>query len=151
MPPLIRAESPDSADATALIVELEEYLVPLYPQESRHGLSVEQLIRENVAFFVIRHDGLPAGCGGIQLVGTAYGEIKRMFVRPHFRGTGLGRHMLEHLAVHARQQGVQLLRLETGIYQAEALRLYERFGFHRIPPFGNYREDPLSVFMELSL
>ncbi|HEX9782967.1 MAG TPA: GNAT family N-acetyltransferase, partial [Opitutaceae bacterium] len=123
----------------------------LYPPESRHGFHIEQLLREAVAFFVVRHDGMPAGCGGVKVFGTAYGEIKRMYVRPQFRGLGLGKLMLHHLADHVRQQGVTLLRLETGIYQPEAIGLYERCGFQRIPPFGAYREDPLSVFYEKRL
>ena len=144
----IRAERPDSLDAVQLIGELEAHLRPLYPQESRHGFSVEKLLREAVAFFVIRQEGLPAGCGGIKLYETAYGEVKRMYVRPQFRGTGLGRRMLDHLAAYARQNGVELLRLETGIYQVDAVRLYEHWGFKRIPPFGEYREDPLSIYYE---
>jgi putative acetyltransferase len=151
MPTLIAAERPDTVDATTLIGELDRCLEPLYPQESRHGFRVEQLLHEAVAFFVMRHDGVPAGCGGVKLFGTAYGEIKRMYVRPQFRGSGLGKLMLNHLADHARQQGVVVLRLETGIYQSEAIGLYERCGFQRIGPFGAYQEDPLSVFFEKRL
>jgi GNAT superfamily N-acetyltransferase len=140
----ITPERPDTADATALINELESHLASLYPSESRHGFSVEKLIAENVAFFVLRDHGQPAACGGIKLFGTEYGEIKRMYVRPQFRGRGFGKQILNHLADHARAHGVCLLRLETGIHQREAIALYERMGFERIPPFGTYREDPLS-------
>jgi GNAT superfamily N-acetyltransferase len=145
---MIVPERPDTADAMMLISELEAYLQPNYPPESRHGYSVEKLLQEAVAFFVIRHDGTPAGCGGIKLFGTAYGEVKRMYVRRQFRGLGLGKLMLNHLAGYAQQQGVAILRLETGIYQTEAIGLYEGFGFQRIPPFGAYKEDPLSLFYE---
>lgn len=148
MSTIITPERPDTADAMLLIVELEEYLTPLYPAESRHGFSVEKLIRENVAFFVLRQAGTPAGCGGIKLFDTDYGEIKRMYVRPRFRGLGLSRLLLNHLADYALAQGVSLLRLETGIYQTEAIGLYERWGFEQIPPFGDYKEDPLSLFYE---
>jgi putative acetyltransferase len=151
MPSLIFEERPDSPAAVQLIAELEAILDPLYPRESRHGLSVEQLVREAVAFFVTRHDGLPAGCGGVQLFGAEYGEVKRMYVRPQFRGLGLGQLMLGHLAGYCRQRGVDVLRLETGIYQVEAIGLYERFGFERIGPFGAYRADPLSVYYEKRL
>ena len=82
MPALIVAERPDTLDATNLMTELDRYLEPLYPPESRHGFHIEQLLREAVAFFVVRHDGMPAGCGGVKVFGTAYGEIKRMYVRP---------------------------------------------------------------------
>lgn len=148
MPVSITRERPDSVDARALIAELEALLEPHYPRESRHGYSVEQLLAEAVAFFVIRVDGAPAGCGGIKLVGRGYGELKRMYVRPRFRGAGLGKLMIDQLAGYAREEGVGLLRLETGIYQREAIGLYERVGFYRIPPFGPYHEDPLSLFFE---
>lgn len=148
MATLIMAERPDTADAQMLIDELEAYLTPLYPAESRHGFSVEKLLREGVAFFVIRHDGAAAGCGGLKLFGSEYGEVKRMYVRPQFRGLGLAKAMLDHLATYARERGVGLLRLETGIYQTEAIGLYEQVGFQSIPPFGDYREDPLSRFYE---
>jgi len=146
--PVITRESPDTPDAVLLISELEAHLAPLYPSESRHGFSVEKLLAEDVPFFVLRHDGTPAACGGIKLFGTEYGEIKRMYVRPQFRGQGFGKLMLNHLADHARANGVTLLRLETGIHQREAIALYERVGFRRIPPFGEYKQDPLSLFYE---
>ena len=148
MPTLIVAERPDSMDARTLIAELEAYLAPMYPAESQHGLSVEQLLREKVAFFVVRQDGVAAGCGGVQLFGTEYGEVKRMFIRPRYRGLGLAKKMLEHLESYAREHDVKLLRLETGIAQSEAIGLYERMGFQQIPPFGAYQEDPLSRFYE---
>lgn len=144
-------ERPDTPDAIQLITELEAHLEPFYPSESRHGLSVDQLLNEGVAFFVIRHNNVPAGCGGVQLFGTEYGEVKRMYVRPQFRGLGLARQMLDHLAAYCVQHSVTVLRLETGIYQKEAIGLYERWGFLQIPPFGAYREDPLSVFYEKRL
>jgi len=149
--PVIVPERADSADARALIAELERELDPQYPEASRHGYSVEKLLREAVAFFVTRHAGMPAGCGGVQFFGAEYGEIKRMYVRPGFRSHGLGRLMLGHLAAHVRQQGISLLRLETGIYQSEAIGLYERFGFRRTAPFGAYRDDPLSAFYEMRI
>jgi ribosomal protein S18 acetylase RimI-like enzyme len=148
---VIARERADSPAARALIGELESELEPLYPKTSRHGYSVDELLRNGVAFFVTRHDGTPAGCGGVQVYGTEYGELKRMYVRPGFRGLGLGRQMLERLAEYGREHGVGLMRLETGIYQAEAIGLYERFGFRRVAPFGGYRADPLSVFYEMRI
>lgn len=148
MSPVIVAERPDTPDAMLLIAELEDHLAPLYPVESRHGFSVEKLIREQVAFFVMRQEGVPAGCGGVKLFGTEYGEVKRMYVRSQFRGLGLSKLILNHLADYAVAQGVSLLRLETGIYQTEAIGLYERWGFRQIPPFGEYKADPLSLFYE---
>ena len=148
MPTTITRERPDTTDAIALITELEAELEPLYPRTSRHGYSVEKLIAQNVAFFLVRHDGAPAGCGGVQFFGTEYGELKRMYVRPEFRGLGMAKLMLNHLEDHAHSQEIGILRLETGIYQYAAIGLYERMGYQGIPPFGAYREDPNSVFYE---
>ena len=148
MSAVITPERPDTPDAMALIDELEAVLSPGYPPESQHGYSVQKLIEQGVAFFVLREGGAAAGCGGVQLFGAEYGELKRMYVRPAFRGRGYARLLLDRLAAHARERGVRLLRLETGIYQEEALRLYEGWGFARIGPFGAYKEDPLSIFME---
>jgi putative acetyltransferase len=147
----ITPEHPASPDATALIAELDAQLEPLYARESRHGFSVEKLVADGVAFFVIRDDGAPAGCGGIKLFGTDYGEIKRMYVRPSFRGRGFGKLMLDHLAEYGTSQGISVLRLETGIHQHTAIGLYEQAGFRRIPPFGEYREDPVSLCYEKRL
>jgi GNAT superfamily N-acetyltransferase len=151
MSAIITRESPASADALVLITELEALLEPLYPPENRHGFSVEKLIAQAVAFFVLRDNDTPAACGGIQLFGTAYGEVKRMYVRPRFRGLGFGKLLLNHLADYARAHGVGLLRLETGIRQVAAIRLYEQMGFERIPPFGAYVEGPLNQFYEMRI
>src|ERR1700675_872889 len=140
----IAAERPDTPDALLLIDELQTHLESFYPSESRHGFSVERLIKEGVAFFVLRIDGAPTGCGGIKLFGREYGELKRMYVRPEFRGRQYGELLVDHLAAHARANSITLLRLETGIHQQAAIRLYERLGFQRIPPFGPYTDDPLS-------
>lgn len=148
MPAVIIAERPDTPDAVALVDELETHLASLYPRESRHGYSVEKLIAQGVEFFVTRDNGTPVGCGGIQLFGNEYGELKRMYVRPPFRGLGYGKLMLDHLGEYARSRGVGLLRLETGIHQHAAIRLYEEAGFQSIPPFGEYKPDPLSRFYE---
>lgn len=148
MPTTITRERPDTADSIALIGELETHLASLYPRESRHGYSVEKLIAQGVAFFVVRNNGVSIACGGIQLFGRDYGELKRMYVRPEYRGLGFARQMLDHLATYAKDQGVGLLRLETGIHQTAAIRLYERAGFQSIPPFGEYKPDPLSRYYE---
>jgi putative acetyltransferase len=148
---VISQERPDTPDAAALIAELDAHLASHYAAESRHGFSVEKLQRDGVAFFVSRDDGRAAGCGGVLIVGKEYAEIKRMYVRPTFRGRGLGRQMLDHLVVHATERGLTVIRLETGIHQHEAIALYERSGFRRIPPFGPYRDDPVSRCYEKRL
>jgi GNAT superfamily N-acetyltransferase len=145
-------ERPNSTDAVQLITELDAHLAGHpYPQESRHAFSIDKLVREGVAFFVTRYEDKPAGCGGLKLFGREYGEVKRMYVRPDYRGLGLGKAMLHRLVEYARERQVSVLRLETGIYQPEAIGLYEGFGFLRRPPFGEYKDDPLSVYFEKTI
>src|SRR5262245_55566177 len=143
---------PDSTDAVQLIRELDDHLLGHpYPPQSRHAFSVDKLLRERVVFFVTYLDGELAGCGGVKIFDGEYGEVKRMFVRPVHRGKGLGKAMLNRLAAYATNNGVNLLRLETGIYELEAIKLYEGWGFSRRKPFGEYVEDPLSIYLERQL
>ena len=150
----IAIERADRPDALQLIEELEDVLEPLYPSASRHGYSIQKLIEQKVAFFVARHNGQPAGCGGVQLFADdvpPFGEVKRMYVRPQFRGLGLAKLILNTLKEHVLEHDICLLRLETGIYQTEAICLYEGLGFQQIPPFGDYFEDPLSRCYEMEV
>src|SRR5215813_1998430 len=147
----IQVQDPASLEALELIERLDGYLAGLYPAESNHLLPVEALRQPNVTFLTADVDGEVAGCGAFVNQGGEYAEIKRMFVLPEFRGLKLGRRILEELENRARASGLALARLETGIHQPEALLLYERAGYQRRGPFGDYSEDPLSIFMEKKL
>ncbi|ALZ85503.1 GCN5 family acetyltransferase [Pseudomonas oryzihabitans] len=141
-------ESPDQPEVIALIAELDAYQDDLYPPESRHALDLTSLMQPNVLFLVVRDDsGSALGCGAMVLQDD-YGEIKRMYLSSRARGQGLGGRLLAELEREAVGRGCELARLETGPYQPEALRLYESAGYRRRGPFGAYRDDPLSVFIE---
>ena len=148
---LIQVSDPASPAARELIERLDKYLTSLYPAESNHLLSVEDLKRPGVTFLTAVVDGEVAGCGAFVNQGGDYAEIKRMFILPEFRGLKLGRRVLEEIENLARASGLELARLETGVRQAEALHLYARAGYQRRGPFGDYPEDPLSIFMEKKL
>jgi putative acetyltransferase len=150
-PVTIQVDDPASPAARELIERLDGYLTGLYPAESNHLLPVESLRQPNVTFLTASVDGEIAGCGAFVNQGGEYAEIKRMFVLPEFRGLKLGRRILEELESLARTSGLRLACLETGIHQSEALLLYEKAGYQRRGPFGDYPEDPLSVFMEKKL
>ncbi|WP_129628050.1 GNAT family N-acetyltransferase [Candidatus Oscillochloris fontis] len=141
-------ESPDTHEAAALVRELDAYLLPLYPLESHHGLDVSALVAERVSFFVLRLDGVAAGCGGVKIYAGEYGELKRMYIRPAYRERGLSRLLLHHIEGFTRAQGVNLLRLETGVLQDAAIGLYRTMGFIEVGPFGAYKLDPQSIFFE---
>lgn len=143
----IALENPNQPEVIQLIEDLDAYQKPLYPAESHHGIDLDALSRPNVLFAVIRNDGGSAiGCGAV-VIESEYGELKRMFIRPEDRGQGLSKRLLTFLEEQARAKGCKVFTLETGIYQPQALGLYERAGYQRCAPFGNYKPDPMSVFM----
>ena len=134
-----------------MLARLDAYCAALYPAESNHLMDIASLMQGNVLFLVARDvDGAAVGCAAL-VNKQHYGEVKRMFVDERRRGLGTGRKLLEHLVMFARMSGLSVLRLETGIHQPEAIGLYERLGFARRAPFGEYRDDPLSLFMEMRL
>jgi GNAT superfamily N-acetyltransferase len=100
---------------------------------------------EFIAGFV---DGRPVACGALQPIGDGVGEIKRMYVRPAYRGQGLSRLILAALEELAMQRGYHTLRLETGGFLAPALGLYRGAGYRPIPLFGEYVGNPRSVCFE---
>src|SRR3984885_4579208 len=147
----IAIELPDQPEVIALIAELDAYQDALYPPESRYALDLTALKQPNVLFAVARNDaGRAIGCGAIVLY-PEFGEIKRMYVSPHARGRGVAKNLLALLESQAIASGCKLLKLETGPYQQEALALYASAGYERRGSFGDYPNDPLSVFMQKHL
>jgi len=148
---IINTETPDQPEVRDMLARLDAYCAALYPAESNHLMDIASLMQGDVLFLVARDvDGAAVGCAAL-VNKQEYGEVKRMFVDERRRGLGAGRKLLEHLVMFARMSGLSVLRLETGIHQPEAISLYERMGFERRAPFGDYREDPLSLFMEMRL
>jgi putative acetyltransferase len=149
---MIAQESPDQPDVVALLDASDQYHAALYPSESNHLVGIEGLMTPKSRFLVARgSDGQALGCGAILLrgdAGTETAELKRMWVDPAARGSGLGRRLLDALQAAAIQEGATVIRLETGISQPEAIGLYRAAGFSECGPFGNYVADPLSIFME---
>jgi putative acetyltransferase len=134
----------------ALLQTVSSWSVELYPPESRHGLDLAAYQRPDVTLFVARERGVALGCGAYQLHGDGSAELKSMFVVPEARDRGVGQAILAAIEQALRGR-VATLRLETGVKQQPAIRLYEAAGFRRCGPFGSYRDDPLSIFMEKPL
>lgn len=128
-----------TAEAAALIAELDNELGAAYPPEQRHGYSLAQIFQPNVRFFIARLDGEAVGCGAVALFAD-YAEVKRMYTRPAGRGRGIGKALLARIESEARAAGKPILRLETGTEQSAAMRLYEAFGFIGRSAFGAYAE-----------
>ncbi len=147
----IKTVSPHDEAVQALIAKLDTYQNSLYPAESNHLDSIGTLKKENIYFVGAFKSEVLVGCGAVKVKPEAYGEIKRVFVSPQARGQGVSKLMMNHLEAWLLENDISLARLETGIYQTEALSLYERRGYTEIGPFGDYAVDSLSVFMEKKL
>lgn len=142
-------------EARELIETLEAELSGDFSAEQRHGYNVERVFQPHILFFLARLDGQTVGCGAIALE-NGLAEVKRMYVRPPLRGTGVGRAILRRLEEEAAARGIDRLVLETGDVLEPAIRMYERAGFTRCAAFGPYLAMPpasivRSVFMEKRL
>ena len=148
----LRVESPFDEPALTLTAELAAEVVERYA-DSGEDSDPSEPVDPNVflppggAFVVARLDGEPVGCGAVRRHGGEHGtgEVKRMYVRPGAPGLGVARLVLAELEAIAADLGYTRLRLETGLRQPEAVRLYETAGWHRIEPYGFYADSPLSV------
>jgi putative acetyltransferase len=141
---------PQAADVKALVAVSDAFYEGLYPVESNHLETLDDLDKPNVLFVGCRVDGALVASGAAKLMDDDgdYAEIKRVFVVDDFRGRGLSARIMNFLETELQERGVWLLRLETGVRQPEALGLYRKLGYFERGPFGAYGPDPLSVFME---
>ena len=101
---------------------------------------------ETVSAFLIARDGdgEATGCGALRLLDDGTAEVKRMYVTPQARGTGVATGILRALEDHARRDGISSLVLSTGVKQPDAIRFYEREGYQRIDGYGPYVGEPLA-------
>jgi putative acetyltransferase len=150
----IALERPDRPDVAAALARLDAYLGSLYAPEANHILDARALLDAAVRFYVARVGGVLAGTGAFRAMpgepatgGEAYGEVKRMYVEPPWRGRGLGARLLATLEAGMRDAGIRLALLETGRDQHEAVRLYRRHGYAPHAAFGGYPDNGLSVFL----
>lgn len=125
----------------------------LSPPESVHALNLEKLRKPGITFWTAWKDTQLLGCGALKELDSKHGEIKSMRTPKALRRQGAGRAILAHIIEAARSRGYERLSLETGTMQAfqPAQRLYQSVGFTYCEPFGEYAEDPNSVFMTLRL
>jgi putative acetyltransferase len=140
---ITRAALTDDVSA-ALIRELNAELSGLYPEPGANhfGLDPDEVAPGRGAFLVVHQNGSPVGCGAVRRLDAETGELKRMYVAPAARGTGLGRRLVAALEAEARALGVRRLVLETGTRQHAAIALYQATGFEQIPLYGEYLRSP---------
>jgi putative acetyltransferase len=144
----LHIEDPSAPEVAALVAKLDAFLDSLYPPDPYYLMPVAALCEPHVTFLTARCESRLVGCGAILNHNGEYGEVKRMFVVPEFRGHKIASRILAELERIARAQGLPVMRMETGCRQTEAIRFYENAGYVRRAPFGDYPQCDLSVFFE---
>lgn len=140
---IARADLTDEV-SRALIASLNDELRGVYsePGATHFQLDPDEVTAGRGSFLIVYSDGAPVGCGAVRLLDADTAELKRMYVAPTVRGTGLGRRLVTALEAEARALGVRRLVLETGVRQRAAIALYRATGFHPIPLYGEYCLSP---------
>ena len=146
----IQIVDPRLPEFRAMLQAGEEYGALPYPAESNHYLDVETLCRPEMNFFGAFVDDVVQGCGGFW-AHDDYVEIMRLWVSPRARGLSLSHKLRGEIEALAKREGFSVARLEMGISQPQATALYEKRGYRYAERFGDYKPDPLSVFMEKAL
>ena len=136
------------SDLAWLVSELDAFQRELYPAESNHCLDLSTVNDEQLRCVIVRDEGgAPAGCGALLFQENGSAEIKRVYIRPEYRGRKLGERIISAIETMASERTPCLLRLETGINQQPAIALYRKCGYEICDAFPPYAADPLSVFM----
>jgi putative acetyltransferase len=145
----IRLDNIAGHEVDDLLKASDEYMERLYPSESNHLIYLDQLLNPANVFIGAYFKDNIVGCGAIVLnpESLEYGEVKRLYVDESYRGHKIATKIMNKLEELAKGSGILGLRLETGIYQPEAISLYQKLGYQNILPFGEYEEDLLSVYM----
>jgi GNAT superfamily N-acetyltransferase len=149
MAEIIRTNS-DNPYFRQLVALLDGDLTLRYGELQKHYAEFNHIDFLDTVVLVYEK-GDPAGCGCFRSFAPETVEIKRMYVRPEFRGRGLSRLILRELEKWAAELGNKKSVLETGNRQAEAIQLYHRSGYTEIPNYGNYEGNATSICMTKSL
>ncbi len=144
-------EALDAPDSIELIEAVQQEYIVRYGGRDVTELAVAEFAPPQGIFVIGRDAGRPVACGGVRLVDTNVGELKRMYVVPTARRRGIARALLERLEHEARQLGATRLRLETGLHQPEAIALYASAGYQDAEPFGHYAGAPLARHLAKNL
>jgi len=138
----------DCGDVRSLLSQHFSEMHAGSPPDVCHVLPIEGLSDPSIRFFTLRENGVLLGCGALKKLSHDHGEVKSMRTANAALGRGVGQAMLNHLLATARQQGLTRVSLETGSTGqfAAANRLYEKNGFERSGPFGDYPDTPWTHF-----
>jgi len=151
--PALRIETVafDHPDAVALRAAQRVELAVRYGTPDSEPGPAPTAVDTTVFLLARDPDGVAVGCGGLRGPGPDTGEVKRMYVVPQRRCSGVASVVLAALEAEAVGRGWTGLRLETGTAQPDAMAFYQRHGDRRIPNFGHYADSTLSVCYERAL
>ena len=149
----IREDDLTGSEIGALLQEHLENMYEISPPESVHAMDIERLRSPDITFWSAWDGGELLGCGALKELDDRTGEVKSMRTATAHRRRGVAAKVLDTIIEEAKRRGYDRLNLETGSERAfaPAQALYERYGFTYRGPFGEYVEDPNSVFMTKEL
>lgn len=142
-----------SKDVVMLLQEHHNDMLKHSPPESVHALDLVALEAPNITFWSVWDGNELAGIGALKELDTTHGEIKSMRTSVSHLRKGVANKLLSHIIEQSRMRMYKKLSLETGSMDAflPARNLYKKFGFQECAPFGQYQEDPYSMFMTKNL
>ena len=124
-------------------LEQQNYDEEIARLEEKYGLPKGRI-------YLVYVDGGLAGCVGMKPSDETHAELKRLYVRPEFRGRNLGEQLVRRIMDDARGEGYAFLRLDTLPGLKSALKLYRRLGFYEVAPYYECLV-PGTIFMEIAL
>ena len=135
---------------------LKEHMAHMFlvtPGESVHALPIEGLRSPDITFWSVWENGELLGCGALKELDSQHGETKSMRTASAHLRKGVARAVVRQIIAEAKRRGYRRLSLETGSMAAfePARRLYAACGFIYCEPFGEYVNDPNSVFLTIEL
>jgi len=142
---------PDAPESRELMMEFWREIDKLYANEAPTAWELTGMDQAGAAFFIVRREAETIGCAALRPLTKNAVELKRMYVRPAARRTGVARQMVQWMEEFARAAGFSELWLETGLRQPAAMALYESLGYTRRAAFGDHKGDPLNACYEKRL
>ena len=148
-------------DIRSLFSEYTDMLVSINPEfhlyleiqhydDEKENPSLKYALPDGRLYLDISDDGIARGCIALRKLSDGKGEVKRLYVRPEYRGKGIATALVERIVKDARNIGYKELYLDTLPELESAVKLYKSFGFEET---GQYNDSPVdkTIFMKLSL
>ncbi|WP_400247422.1 GNAT family N-acetyltransferase [Niallia sp. JL1B1071] len=141
--------SPFSKDAKMLMEELSQSLVSITGSSGQSSIQLENLTKPNAKFVIAYKKGMPVGCGAFRPLTPQIAEMKRMYAK--YPGQQIGKTLLQHLEVSAKNAGYQKIWLETRLKNRNAVAFYQKNGYSKIANYGKYEHMPEAICFEKAL